>query len=331
MELKTPFAVVLVPLLVLALWYLHGRRPQESLGFSSFAILQSIGQSWKSKFSFLPFFLRLLALALICLALAGPRKVLEDSKVTSEGIDIVLALDCSGSMAAEDFKVGGQRRNRFEVIKKVVATFIKERSNDRLGLVGFAGRAYTVCPLTADHGWLTENLERMRLGIIEDGTAIGSGIASGVARFKDSKAKSKVMILLTDGVNNAGRMDPVTAAKAAAAIGVKVYTIGAGVKGIAPFPVRDAFGRTFYQNVQIDIDEGTLKQIADLTNAQYFRATDTESLLGIYKEIDSLEKTKIEKNGYKEYQEFFGMFVAAALMLLAVETALINTIFLKIP
>ena len=261
MEFKTPLFLFFIPLILGAMWWINRRRKQENVIFSSTDIVSSLPTTWKLRFGFVPFALRLIAAALICFALAGPRKVLEESKITSEGIDIILALDCSGSMAAEDFKIDGKRWNRFEIIKKVVGEFIDARPNDQLGLVGFAGKAYTVCPLTTDRNWLQANLERMKLGIIEDGTAIGSGIASSISRFKNSKAKSKIIILLTDGVNNAGSIEPLTAAKSAAALGIKVYTIGAGAKGFAPYPVTDMFGRKFYQNIPTDLDEDSLNKI----------------------------------------------------------------------
>jgi len=331
MEFRTPLLLLALPLLLLALWYAHHRRKEPSFGFSSLAVLGAIGATWKTKFGFLPLALRMLAVALLCVALAGPRKVLEESRVETEGIDIVLALDISGSMATEDFKSEGRRANRFEVIKKVVDEFIDRRKDDRLALVAFAGRAYTVCPLSIDHDWLRENLQRMRLGLIEDGTAIGSGIASSLSRFKDSKARSKIIILLTDGINNAGNIEPLTAARTAAAMGIKVYTIGAGTKGLAPFPVQDMFGHVFYQNVQSDLDEDTLQEIARLTHAQYFRASDIQALRDIYKTIDHLEKSKIEQKGYRQYRELFGLFAVAALALLAFELFLTNTLFLRIP
>ena len=331
MEFKTPLLLLVLPLVLFAVWYFYRSKNDDAIHFSSFKALESVGSTWKTKFVLLPFILRLLAIALVCLALAGPRKVLEETKISSEGIDIVLALDCSGSMAAEDFKIEGKRWNRFDVIKKVVAEFIDQRKNDQIALIGFAGRAYTICPLTMDRSWLTANLERVQLGIIEDGTAIGSGIASCVSRFKNSKAKSKVIILLTDGVNNAGNVDPLTAARTASAMGIKVYTIGAGAKGFAPYPVQDMFGNVAYQNIQTDLDEGTLKQIAQITGAQFFRATDTESLREVYKSIDRLEKTKIEQSGFRQYEELFGQFLSIALALFLIEMILINTIFLKIP
>jgi Ca-activated chloride channel homolog len=331
MEFKTPLVLVLVIFVPLVLWFLHRRRSGHAFGFSSAQILEAVGGSWKTRFGFIPFALRLLAIALLCFALAGPRKALDESKATTEGIDIVLSIDCSGSMAAEDFQLNGQRQNRLDVIKKVVAEFIDSRKDDRLGLVAFGGRAYTVCPLTTDRNWLQANLERIKIGLVEEGTAIGSGIASSLSRFKDSEAKSKIIVLLTDGSNNAGKIDPLSASKTAAAMGIKIYTIGAGTKGYAPFPVQDMFGRKFYQNVQVDIDEDTLQKIAETTKAKYYRATDTESLRQVYKDIDRLEKTKIEHSGYREYQELFGYFVTLALIFLGLELILINSLFLKIP
>ena len=331
MEFKTPLVLILLPIVVGAIWFLYRRKKRSAFEFSSVHVLEGIQGTWKMRFSFIPFLLRLIAIALICIALAGPRKVLEESKVSTDGIDIVLALDCSGSMAAEDFKVNGTRLSRFEIIKKVVAEFINARPHDQLSLVAFAGRAYTVCPLTTDRSWLLANLDRLKLGIIEDGTAIGSGIASSVSRFKNSKAKSKIIILLTDGISNAGSIDPLTAAKMAASMGIKVYTIGAGAKGLVPFPVKDLFGRTFYQNIQSDLDEDTLTKIADMTKGSFFRATDTEALRDVYKQIDRLEKTKIEQVGYKQYQELFWVFICMALLVWAIELVLINTLFFRIP
>ncbi len=331
MEFKTPLFLFAIPIVLGLMWWLDRRSKREDVTFSSVDILGNLPKTWRIQFGFIPPVLRLLAALLICVALAGPRKVLEESKVTTEGIDIILALDCSGSMAAEDFKIEGKRWNRFEIVKKVVGEFIESRPNDQIGLIGFAGKAYTICPLTTDRNWLLANLERMRMGLIQDGTAIGSGIASSISRFKNSKAKSKIIILLTDGVNNAGTVEPLTAAKTAAAMGIKVYTIGAGAKGYAPYPVRDMFGRTFYQNIPTDLDEEGLTKIAQTTKAQYFRATDTQSLREVYKAIDTLEKTKIDQVGYKQYEELFWISVMAAMVCLALELVLINTIFFRIP
>ncbi len=276
-------------------------------------------------------FLRLAGLILLIIALSRPVSPVADSRIESEGIDIVLAIDCSTSMLAEDFKLGASRQNRLEVVKSVVKDFIKGRNSDRVGITAFAARAYTVCPLTLDYGWLIENLSRVRTGMIEDGTAIGSGLASALNRLKDSKAKSRVVILLTDGRNNTGDIAPSTAAEAAKALGIKVHTIGAGTKGLAPYPVKDFFGNTGYQSIKIDIDEDTLKDIAAKTQGRYFRATDTESLREIYKEIDRMEKTRIEEKGYLEYNELFPYFLWPGIGLLLLEVVLGNTILRKLP
>lgn len=331
MVFKTPWIILLVPVVLVLIVFLKKRQRSTTFRFSSITILSSLHQSWKARFHQIPYFLRLLAVVLFVVALVGPRSVLEEAVHKTEGIDIVLAIDASGSMAAEDFVLSGKRRNRLDVVKSVVEEFIGERKSDRLGLVAFAGLAYTVSPLTTDHSWLLTNLERIQLGLIQDGTAVGSAIASSVSRLQNSKAKSKVIILLTDGVNNAGKIGPVEAARIAEAYGIKIYTIGAGTKGRVPYPVTDPWGRKRYQNVIIEIDEAVLKEVADITDGKYFRATDTESLREIYKEIDALEKVKIEEYGYKEYKELFGYFLMAALMVLLLEVILANTIFLKIP
>ena len=275
--------------------------------------------------------LRALVLVLLLIALSGPRKLLAESKLASEGIDIVLALDVSGSMNAEDYVINGQRISRLDIIKSTVENFIKQRTNDRMGLIVFGSQAYTVCPLTMDHDWLLENLHQVRIGVIEDATAIGSGIATSLLRLKKSKAKTRIIVLLTDGVNNSGKIQPLDAAKLAQSMGIKVYTIGAGTTGIVPFPEIDEFGNKHYVQAQFDLDEDTLKKIADMTGAKYFRAADTEHLRNIYAEIDKLEKIKIEEKGYRQYEPLFWHYVDAALILMALEIILTNTIFLKIP
>lgn len=331
MIFKDPWIILLIPFVLGSVMLIRRRQRPASFRFSSTRILSPFKTTWKIRFQKTPEVLRLMTLVLFLLALAGPRSILDETVHQTEGIDIVLALDASGSMAAEDFKMEGQRYNRLEIVKRVVEEFIQARRHDCIGLVAFGRLAYTVSPLTTDHAWLVTNLKRIELGLIQDGTAVGSGIASSVARLKSTRAKSKIIILLTDGMNNAGRVDPSTAARAAKAFGIKIYTIGAGTKGYVPFPVRDFLGRTIYQNVLIDLDEETLKQIAAMTGGRYFRASDTESLRQIYQEIDSLEKTKIEEYGYREYRELFGYVLLGALILLAGEIILTNTLFLKIP
>ncbi len=328
---KDPWISLLIPIVLALIIFLKKRQQTTSFRFSSTEIVASLKSTWRVRLRQVPYVLRLLAVILFLVALAGPRSVLDETVHKSEGIDIVLAIDSSGSMAAEDFVLKGKRYNRLDIVKTVVQEFVKERKNDRLGLVTFARLAYTVSPLTTDHSWLLTNLDRVELGLIQDGTAVGSAIVSSVARLENSDAKSKVIILLTDGVNNAGKMVPVEAARVAEAFGIKIYTIGAGTEGRVPFPGRDPWGRKVYQNVVIKLDEKMLQEVADITGGKYFRATDTESLRDIYCEIDTLEKVKIEEYGYKEYKELFGYFLMTALMFLFLEVVLANTIFLRIP
>ncbi len=331
MEFKDPWLIALIPFVFILFLFLKRRQKEPTIRFPSTKLLMGSGTSWKIRIRQLPFILRLIVVTLFILALAGPRKILEETKRQTEGIDIILAIDCSGSMAAEDFMLQGRRYNRLYVIKEAVKGFVDGRKSDRLGLIAFAALAYTVSPLTMDHNWLLTNLERIELGLIKDGTAIGSGISSSLARLKNSKAKSKVIVLLTDGINNTGKIQPLPAAQMAKTLGVKIYTIGAGTKGYAPFPVTDVFGRKFYQEVKIDIDEVTLKKIAEMTGGLYFRATDTDSLREIYKQIDTLEKTKFEEIGFKEYKELFNVFLVSALAILLIEIFLNQTVLLRIP
>lgn len=275
--------------------------------------------------------LRMAAIFLMLIALMRPQKGIEETKIETEGIDIILGIDVSGSMLAEDFVLNGERKNRLEVVKEVVRDFIKKRQNDRLGLVIFAGRAYVQCPLTLDYGVLLQFLDRAEIGMIEDGTAVGDGLATALTRLRKIDSKSKVVILLTDGVNNAGKVDPLNAAELAKAVGVHVYTIGAGSKGQVPFPGRDFFGNKVYQWAMIDIDDETLTKMAQTTGGRYFRATDTESLRKVYDEIDRLEKTKVEINAYMEYRELFPYFAVLALFLILSEAVLKQTRLRTLP
>jgi len=275
--------------------------------------------------------LRGLAIVFAIIALARPQSFIEHTKVYSEGIDIMLAVDTSTSMLAEDFTFGGKRQNRLYVVKQTVEDFINARQNDRIGIIAFAGRPYTACPLTLDYSWLSKNMERIKIGMLEDGTAIGSAIATSLNRLKGSSAKSKILILLTDGRNNAGNISPQTAAQAAKALGIKIYTIGAGTKGLAPYPTQDFFGNKVYQPIRIDIDDEGLKEVADITGGEYFRATDTKTLQEIYAKIDKMEKVKIEETGYTEYKELFGRFLLLGFLFLAIEMILANTLLRSIP
>lgn len=330
MHFQNPWLLLLLPVLAVLI-ALSKRGGAPAFQFSTGELLYGLRTTFKVRLHNGIFVLRIASLFLIVIALSRPQLMLGESKLEAEGIDIVLAVDISTSMLAEDFELGGKRENRLEVVKDVMRDFIENRSFDRIGIVAFASSAYTVSPLTLDYGWLMQNLDRVTIGMIEDGTAIGSGISSALNRLKDTEAKSKVVILLTDGRNNTGKISPLIAAEAASALNVKVYTIGAGSKGPAPYPSRNLFGNIVYRSVRIEIDEETLKRIADKTNARYFRATDTESLRNIYEEIDELEKTRIEEKGYTEYKELFHVFLIPAVFLLLLEIVMNNTILRRIP
>lgn len=308
-------------------WYIYKiNRNQASLQISSSEAFNRSGMTtWKVWMRHLPYILRMLAVAAVILILARPQSTNSWQNSSTEGIDIVMAMDISSSMLAQDLKP-----NRLEASKDVAAAFINGRPNDNIGLVVFAAESFTQCPLTTDHGVLLNLFKDIQPGIIEDGTAIGLGLANAVSRIKDSQAKSKVIILLTDGVNNTGEIAPVTAAEIARTFGIRVYTIGVGTKGEAPYPFQTAFGIQ-YQNVPVEIDEPTLKQIATTTGGQYFRATDNASLKEIYSEIDKMEKTKISVQEYSKKQEEYKNWALLLLSLLLLEILLRNSILRTIP
>ncbi len=272
-----------------------------------------------------------LALACLILGLARPQLGKTITRTQASGVDIMLVIDVSRSMLAEDFTIGGKRANRLEAVKRVTEQFILARPNDRIGIVAFAGRPYLVSPLTLDHDWLIKNLERTRIGLVEDGTAIGSALAAASNRLKDKEAKSKLVLLLTDGDNNMGRVTPLTAAEAAKALGIKVYTIGSGSRGNAPFPFVDPFGRTVYREIPVEFDEESLKAIASMTGGEYFRATDTQSLQRIFAEIDEMEKSQVEVQKVAQYRDLFPWFVLVGALLVAAETVLGQTIWRRLP
>lgn len=330
MTLQNPFPLLLIPAAAAAIIYSR-RILFAGVRFSSGDLVAGFENSLKARLSRNLILLRAAAVILLIIALARPVSPIADSYAESEGIDIVLALDTSTSMLAEDFKTGGKRRSRIEIVRTIVRDFIQGRKHDRIGIISFAGRAYMVSPPTLDYAWLMENLERVKSGMQEDGTAIGSGILTALQRLKDSRAKSKVVILLTDGRNNAGKITPLTAAEAAKALNIKIYTIGAGSKGPVPYPVRDPFGNVFYQPVQVDLDEDILAKIAAATGARYFRAVDTESLRKIFGEINSLEKTPIRERGYQEFNELFPYFLIPGLALILLEIVAENTFLRRIP
>ncbi len=318
------YFLLVLPLMMVWYWY-RGRKIEPSIKFSSLKIFKALPPNWRERIRHLPFILRCLAVGLLIIALARPQSFSSGENIYTEGIDIVMVLDISGSMLAEDF-----RPNRLEAAKNVIDEFIKGRSSDRIGLVIFSREAFTQCPLTIDYVVLRNLLNEIKSGMIEDGTAIGNAIANGVNRLKDSEAKSKVMILVTDGVNNAGEVNPISAAQIAKTFGVRIYSVGVGTRGEAPYPFQTPFG-TRYQMVPVEIDEALLSEIASLTNGKYFRATNNKSLSQIYAEIDKMEKTRVEVTSYRHATELFYNWVLAGLALLFVEVGLSRTLFRRLP
>lgn len=320
--------LALLPLFAL----LRGRRGVvAAVEYSNAQLVRAVARETRSRAGAWLTTLKLLALGLLIVGLARPQLGRNTSQVQASGVDILLALDVSGSMEALDFKLDGQPASRVDVVKSVVAKFIEARPNDRIGIVAFAGAPYLVSPLTLDHDWLLQNLDRVQIGSVEDGTAIGSALATSVNRLRDQPGKSKLVVLLTDGQNNAGKVLPDTAAQAAKALGVKVYTIGAGVRGEAPVPVTDAFGNKRLVMAKVDVDETTLQKIADETGAKFYRATDTDSLKHIYAQIDRLEKTTHTMKKFEQQHELFGWAILPALALLGTGLGLEQTRFRRLP
>jgi Ca-activated chloride channel family protein len=326
-----PWALGLLVLIPLLAWLKGKFGGTPGIVFSSTQTLRSIGVRRRSRAGDLLTALALAAFAAFVVALARPQLGKTITRTQASGIDIMLAMDVSGSMQAEDFTIGGQRANRLEAVKRVAQQFIEQRPNDRIGILAFAGRPYLVSPLTLDHDWLIQNLDRVQLGLVEDGTAIGSALAMAENRLKDKPGKTKIIVLLTDGSNNAGKVLPLTAAEAAKALGIRIYTIGTGTRGYAPVPVTTPFGQTVYQNMPVDIDEDMLKKIADLGRGEYFRATDTKTLEEIFGEIDKLEKTKIEVEKIAQYRDLFPWFLVAGVSLLTLEILASQTIWRRLP
>ena len=309
-----------------------GRGAAPAVIFSSLKPLQALGRIRRSRVGGWLTSLLLLALALLIVALARPQRGQVISHVEASGIDIMLALDVSRSMLAEDFTIGGERANRIAAVKVVTQKFIEGRPNDRIGILCFAGRPYLVSPLTLDHDWLLQNLERVQVGLVEDGTAIGLAIASAANRLKDKEAKSKIIVLLTDGDNNAGKITPTDAAEAAKTLGLKIYAVGAGTLGYAPVPIRDNSGRMLgYQNMKFPVDEPMLKKIATIGGGQFYRATDTKTLNQIFEQIDQLEKSTVELSQYKQYRDLFPWFLASGFGLLALQVVLAQSVGRRLP
>ncbi len=322
------WALAALPLLAL----IRGRRgPAAALRFASLENAKGLGRPRKIRAGSWLAALRIAVLAGLILGLARPQLGSSLSEINASGIDIVLALDVSGSMEARDFTLRGGPASRLDVVKSVVSQFVQERPNDRIGIVAFAGRPYVGSPLTLDHSWLEKRLETIATGTVEDGTAIGSAIAASVNRLRAQDAKSRIVILLTDGMNNTGAVQPETAAEAAKALGIKVYTIGAGSRGEAPIPVTDQFGNRRMVMAQVDIDEAALENIARETGARYFRATDTDSLEKIYDEINRMETTTHTVKKFENYRELFMWPALAALALLLAEMLLGQTRLRRLP
>ena len=333
--------LLLLLLAVPMLAYLRGRSgPAAALTFSSTATLHSLGKTSAARAGKFLRSVFWLSLALFAIALARPQLGKSLTQVEASGIDIMLVLDVSGSMLTKDFTVGGDQATRVDAIREVTRKFIEARPNDRIGMIAFAGRPYVVSPMTLDHDWLLQNLERVRIGLVEDGTAIGSAMAAAANRLNDKRSKSRVIVLLTDGENNAGKIPPNTAAEAIKALKIRFYAIGAGINGTAPAPVfnsqtgkpfTDMFGNIMYQNQRVQFNEAGLKEVAKIADGQFFRATDTKSLEQIFRDIDKLEKTTVAVKKYQQYRDLFPACIMAGCGLLVAQILLSQTIWKKLP
>ena len=331
--------LLLVGIPLLAYW--RGKMgPAAALTFSSTAALRSLGKTSAARAGQFLRALLLLSLASFAVAMARPQLGKTLTQVEASGIDIMVVLDVSGSMLTKDFTIGGDSATRIDAIREVTRKFIEGRPNDRIGIIAFAGRPYVVSPMTLDHDWLLKNLERIKIGLVEDGTAIGSGIAAAANRLNDKRSKSRVIVLLTDGENNTGKIPPNTAAEAVKALKIHFYAIGAGINGIAPTPVfnpqngkplTDMFGNVVYQNQRVHFNEAGLKEVAKIADGQFYRATDTKSLEQIFGDIDKLEKTTVSVKKYQQYRDLFPACIMTGLGLLLAQLLLSQTIWKKLP
>ncbi len=331
--------LLLAPLLAI----LRGRvGGAPAVLYSSTAIFQGIGRPRASRAGAFSGALLTAAFVASVLGMARPQLANSLTHVEASGIDIMIALDVSGSMLTEDYTIGRERTNRVNAIKEITQRFIEARPNDRIGMVAFAGRPYLISPPTLDHDWLISNLEdRVRVGLVEDGTAIGSALVSAANRLKNREAKSRIIVLLSDGENNAGRVDPGTAAEAVRVLGLKIYTIGVGTDSIAPYPVLDPrtrqpvldpfTGRPRYEQIRGEFGEKTLSDVARIAGGHFFRAQSSEALLGIYTQIDKLEKSRVQIDKYRQYRDLFPWFAAAALGLITAQMTLSQTLWRRLP
>jgi Ca-activated chloride channel family protein len=331
--------LLLLLLAIPLLAYLRGKRgPAAALTFSSTSALRQIGKSSAARVGKILRAMIFATLAIFVIGIARPQLGKNLTQVEASGIDIMLVLDVSGSMLTKDFTIGGDEATRVDAIREVTRKFIEGRPNDRIGMIAFAGRPYVVSPMTLDHDWLLQNVDRVRIGLVEDGTAIGSAMAVAANRLNDKHSKSRVIVLLTDGENNAGKISPDTAAEAVKALKIHFYAIGAGINGIAPAPIytsrgpmTDALGNLLYQNQPVEFNEAGLKQVAQIADGRFFRATDTKSLEQIYTEIDKLEKSTVAVKKYQEYRDLFPVCVMSGCGLLLAQLLLSQTVWKKLP
>lgn len=330
MRFAHPWFLLLLLLLPPLAWLRQRRGQQPAFLYSSVALVKHVAGIGRSHVGRILSRLRWLALVLFIIGLARPQLGWGEAKVRAAGIDIVVALDLSGSMRSEDFQLRGRPANRLDVAKEVLTAFIRKRPNDRIGLVAFAARPYIASPPTLDHDFLLETISHLNIGSVEDGTAIGSALTAALNRLRDLQGRGKIIILMTDGQNNAGKVPPLTAAEAAQTLNVKVYAIGVGTRGKAPMPfIQNGYRVT--RMIDVNIDEDTLQQIANRTGGSYFRATDTDRLRQIYEQIDRLEKTEVEVKKYQRYQELFPLVVLPGLVVLLLELILSQTVWRRLP
>lgn len=327
-----PWWFLLLLVIPLIAWMHGGAGPSPAVRFSFVAPLAGFCKPRPAGRGGLRWLMLSGTIACFTVALARPRLGKTQDTIESSGVDIFLCLDVSGSMLAEDFQLGRERANRLEAVKDVTRRFIEGRPNDRIGIIAFAGRPYLVSPLTLDHTWLAKNLERLQVGLVEDGTSIGTALASASNRLKDKQAKSKVIVLLTDGDETVTTVPPATAAEAAKTLGIRIHTIAAGTNGVAPYPVgRDFFGNKVYRDIKVTVGEGQLRKVAEIGGGQFFMATDTASLKKIFSEIDQLEKTEVKLQHRVDWREFFQWFIAAGTALGVLHLVLSQTLWRTAP
>ena len=333
-----PWLLLLLLAIPLLAWLRGKRGPAAALTYSSTASLQAIGKKSAARVGKILRALLLLTLAFFVVALARPQLGKSLTQIEASGIDIMLVLDVSGSMLTKDFTIGGQEATRVDAIREVTQKFIEARPNDRIGIIAFAGRPYVVSPMTLDHDWLLQNMDRVKIGLVEDGTAIGSAMASASNRLNDKRSKSHVLVLLTDGENNAGKIPPNTAAEAVKALKIHFYAIGAGINGIAPAPIftsrgplTDALGNILYENQPVQFNETGLREVAKIADGKFFRATDTQSLEQIFNDIDKLEKSTVSVKKYQQYRDLFPLCLMGGCGLLVAQMLLSQTVWKKLP